>query len=252
MINNHTPHNRTIEVCLSPALIDLFDIEHSIVVVIDILRATSSICIGFENGADHIIPVSTTEESLAYREKGYLVGAERNGEMLDGFDLGNSPFGYMGPHIKGAKIALTTTNGTRAINAAKTAHTVVVGSFLNLNALCEWLKEQDNNVVCLASGWKNAFNLEDTLFAGAVVDKLMQEFSYSSNCDSAIASQHLYRLAKDDMFGFLENSSHRKRLERLHIESDIEFCLTPNQTTAIPILKGESLFNLRVLEKASI
>lgn len=246
-LNNH-PRHKTIEVCLSPAMIQLYDIRHSIVVVIDVLRASSSICVAFANGAERIVPVMSVDESMSYRNRGYIVGAERNGEMIEGFDLGNSPFSFMGNKVKGKSIALTTSNGTRAIQSAKSAHQVVIGSFLNLNILTDWLRAQDQNVVCLCSGWKNVFNLEDTLLAGAIVNRLISEFEYSSNCDSAIASQHLYNLAKDDMYRFLENSSHRKRLERLHIEEDIRYCLSPNQCPVIPVLSGDELVKMDILE----
>lgn len=246
-LNNYNKH-KTIEVCLSPAMIHLYDIRHSIVVVIDVLRASSSMCVAFANGAERIVPVMSLDESMSYKNKGYIVGAERNGEMIDGFDLGNSPFSYTVEKVKGKSIALTTSNGTRAIQAAKTAHQVVIGSFLNLNILTDWLRAQDQNVICLCSGWKNVFNLEDTLFAGAVVNRLISEFEYSSNCDSAIAAQHLYNLSRNDMYKFLENSSHRKRLERLHIEEDIRFCLTPNQAPVIPVLAGDELVNMNVLQ----
>ncbi len=237
------PLRKTIEVCFTPSLFSLFEKENTIVVVIDVLRATSSICIAFANGVEHIIPLKTIEESLAYRDKGYMIAGERNGETLEGFDCGNSPFSYTEEKVKGKKIAFTTTNGTQAIDAAK-KHTVVIGSFLNLDVLCEWLIQQDKNVICLCAGWQNKFNLEDTLFAGAVVDKLRQSEKFICNCDSSLAAEHLYSIAQSDMYGFLENSSHRKRLEQLKIEKDIAFCLTPNQTTVIPVLKGEILVNI--------
>jgi 2-phosphosulfolactate phosphatase len=239
------PENkRTIEVCFSPALFNLFDAKDKIVVVIDILRATSSICIAFEHGVERILPVATVEESMTNKAKGFLVAAERNGETVEGFDFGNSPFSYMGAAVKGKTIALTTTNGTQAVKAARNAYKVVVGSFLNLDALCNWLKHSDKNVICLCAGWKNKYNLEDSLFAGAVVNQLKQSPSFVCNCDSALSSEHMYILAKDNLFDFLSDSSHRKRLLRLNIEKDVVFCLTPNQTKVIPVLEGEYLVRL--------
>ena len=240
-----TNNKLNIEVCFSPALFELFDSKESIVVVIDVLRATSSICIAFENGVEKIIPVSKVADALSYKSQGYLVAAERNGETLDGFDFGNSPFSYMSEKVKGKKIALTTTNGTQAVHSAKDAHQVVIGSFLNLDALCDWLIKQNRNVICLCAGWKNKFNLEDTLFAGAVVQQLKNSGKFHADCDSSLSSEYLYDLAKHDLNKFLENSSHRKRLERLHIEKDIAFCLTPNQTKVIPILEGDCLVKQR-------
>ena len=242
---SHTHRKPFIDVCLSPALYHLYDPSQSIVVVIDILRATSSICVAFEYGAECLIPVATVEESLSYKQKGYLVGAERKGEMLQGFDFGNSPFSYMDSKIRGSKIALTTTNGTRALTIAKNAHTVAVGSFLNLHALCKWLRQQQRDVICLCSGWKNSVNLEDTLFAGAVVNELLGDFDLSDFRDTAVAAQQLYLFAKDDMYGYLDKSSHRKRLEKLNIEEDIIYCLKPDQTNVVPVLQDNVLVPLK-------
>jgi 2-phosphosulfolactate phosphatase len=236
--------NRYLEVCFTPALIHLHDISNAVVVVIDVLRATSSMCVAFTYGVKSIVPVATIEESLAFKEKGYLIGAERNGEMLDGFDLGNSPFSYMDEKVRGRDIALTTTNGTQAMAAAKGAAQVVAGSFLNLDALCSWLKNQDKSVVLLCSGWKNSFNLEDTLFAGAVVAQLKTHFEMSQLRDAALAAEHLYNLAKNDIDGFLVESSHRKRLHKLQIDKDIEYCLTPNQSPVVPGLVNGALVDL--------
>ena len=239
---------RSIDVCFSPALFHLYDVNDSIVVVIDVLRATSSMCVAFHHGAKSIVPVSTVEESLAYREKGFLVGAERKGEMVAGFDLGNSPYSYMNDSIRDRNIALTTTNGTQAIQTARSASQIAIGSFLNLTALCNWLKSQPMNVILLCSGWKNAFNFEDTLFAGAVVKQLLPFYSLNDHRDSALAAMNLYDLAKDDLYGFLERSSHRKRLEALHIDDDVAFCLKSDYTDVIPVMVGDAIYNLNVLQ----
>jgi 2-phosphosulfolactate phosphatase len=231
--------SREIEVCLSPSLIPSYAIEGRIVVVIDIFRATSSICYGFENGATEIIPVASIEECKSYEGKGYLLAAERNGEVVNGFDFGNSPFSYTQEKVHGKKVVLTTTNGTHAIQQAKHAHKIVIGSFLNLDSLCKWLKVEQKDVLLLCSGWKNKFNLEDTLFAGAVVHKLKQEFSHY--CDAAIAAEDMYLLAKDNLREYLYKSSHSQRLKELNIEEDIQFCLKQNICQTIPVLEGDVL-----------
>src|SRR5688572_4250273 len=118
-----------LDACFSPALYPVYHDEKSIVVIIDIFRATSAICIAFEYGVDKIIPVATIEEAREMKAKGMLVGAERNAIMVEGFDFGNSPYDYMGENIKGKTIVLTTTNGTQAIEAARKAYKVVIGSF---------------------------------------------------------------------------------------------------------------------------
>ena len=226
-----------VEVCLTPALFHQYNTKDSIVVAIDILRATSSICVALQYGARSIVPVMTVEESFQFKEKGFLIGAERQGSMVEGFDLGNSPFSYMEDKIVGRDIALTTTNGTKAINIAKGSAGIVAGSFLNIDVLAAWLIQQNKNVLCLCAGWKNTFNLEDTLFAGALTQKLIPHFQLSEHRDSAIAAINLYNLAKHDMYDFLKDSSHRARLERLKTDEDVLYCLTPNQTLVVPVLK---------------
>ena len=235
--------HKRIEVCLTPALLHLYDVTESIVVVIDILRATSSIVYGIANGADAIIPVANVEDCLKYSEQGYLLAAERNGEVVDGYDFGNSPFSYTPEKVKGKTIVLTTTNGTKALHMAReTAYQVVLGSFLNLQALCDWLKIQNRSVLLLCAGWKDAFNLEDTLFAGAVVTDLRKDFDHFD--DASIAAEDLYLLAKSDLRSYLHKSSHSHRLAALNIEEDVVFCLERNICRAIPVLVGDSLIAL--------
>jgi 2-phosphosulfolactate phosphatase len=233
-----------LDVCLSPALIPLYKVEEYIVVIIDIFRATSSICYGIENGAEAIIPVSQVEECAAYAEKGlgYLLAAERDGKVVEGFDFGNSPFSYTKEKVAGKTIVLTTTNGTHALHLSRGAKKIVIGSFLNLTSLCNWLKSQNDNILLVCAGWKNNFNLEDTLFAGAVADQL-SGFGFKPD-DAAIAAYDLYQTGKQDINAYLKKTSHSERLKKLGIEKDIEFCLQVDLTTAIPVLDGERLVKL--------
>jgi 2-phosphosulfolactate phosphatase len=235
---------KRLEVCLTPALLDLYNIEDSIVVVIDILRATSSIVYGIDNGATAIIPVAQVEDCLLYADKGFLLAAERNGEVVAGYDFGNSPFSYTAEKVAGKTVVLTTTNGTKALHLAQQrAYKVVIGSFLNLDSLGNWLKMQNRSVLLLCAGWKDNFNLEDTLFAGAVVSALRKEFHHFD--DSSVAAEDLYQLAKSDLRAYINKSSHSHRLAALNIEEDVKFCLQYNICTAIPILVGEQLVALQ-------
>lgn len=241
MNGNHS--KPLIDVCFTPALFHLYDPKDSIIVVIDVLRATSSICVAFHHGVNSIIPVAEVDEAIRYKQKGYLVAVERQGSKVEGFDFGNSPYDFMNPALKGKDIVLTTTNGTHAIHTAKNSFKVVIGSFLNLDILCRWLSSQNKNVIALCAGWKNSFNLEDTLLAGALVYRLREQFSFSYGRDACIAAEYLYLLGKKDMYQFLKESSHRLRLEKLGIEKDIEFCLTTDTAPVIPVLDGISLVN---------
>ncbi|MBI2258277.1 MAG: 2-phosphosulfolactate phosphatase [Flavobacteriia bacterium] len=233
-----------IEVCFTPGEYQYFKDEFDIVVVIDVLRATSAICAAFDNGIKSIIPVTTVEEAMEYKKKGFLAGAERKGKIVEGFDFGNSPFTYMNKDFLGKEVVLTTTNGTKSLDIAKDAETVIVASFLNLNSVSLWLSQQNKNVLCLCSGWQDKFNLEDTICAGAICDFLINTGYFTSVEDSSIAAKYLYLSAKDNYMGYLKSSSHRRRLKNLNLNEDIKYCLTPNQTNVIPILKDGKLVQL--------
>lgn len=236
--------DKRLEVCLTPALIHLYNVEEYVVVIIDIFRATSSICYGIENGAEAIIPVAEVEECLAYKEKypAYLLAAERNGEVVQGFDFGNSPFSYTTEKVAGKSIVLTTTNGTQALYLSRKAKQIVIGSFLNLTSVCNWLKTTNENILLVCAGWKYNFNLEDTLFAGAVIEQL-KDTGYQLD-DPAIGANDLYQLGKHDIKQYLKKTSHSERLKQLGIEEDIAFCLNVDITTAIPVLQDNRLVKL--------
>lgn len=234
----------TVDVCLSPLLYPAYHKDDSIVVVIDILRATSAICTAFQYGAEKIIPVATLEEAAEYKKQGFLIGAERNGVAIEGFDFGNSPFSYTTKKIQGQTIVISTTNGTQAIDAARGAYKVVIGAFTNVTALCNWLKLQERNVLLLCSGWKNRFNLEDTLFAGAVANILLKENNIYKSGDGALAAGYLYQSAQGNPYKYIRHSSHTERLAALGLKKDIKYCFALDQTTIIPVLEGKYLIRL--------
>lgn len=228
----------SINVCFSPQLLPLYDVRGKIAVAVDVLRATSSMVTALAHGVTHIVPVSKLTDCLAYKEKGYLVAAERDGVKAEGFDLGNSPFHYQ-EGVEGRALAITTTNGTQAIQLSRAAEEVLVGAFLNVGAVADYLRNAGRDVVVVCAGWKGLFNLEDTLFAGALAEYLQHDFDL--NHDATLAAYHLYQGAKTDLLGFLSKSSHVQRLERLHILPDIEFCLQLDVYDLVPVLQGEHL-----------
>lgn len=231
---------KNIDVCLTPELLHLHNIENSIVVVTDIFRATSCMVTGFAYGVKSIIPVATVDECKELQNQGFIAAAERNAEKVEGFDLDNSPFSFMDERLYGSKVAMTTTNGTLSITMAKQkAVKVLVGAFLNLEAVVDYLRNQPYDVLVLCAGWKGKVNMEDTLFAGAVVDALQDEYTLAE--DGAVMAQRMYALAKDDMLGYLSNSSHIRRLQRLGIQKDITYCLQHNLYDVVPVLRGTEL-----------
>lgn len=230
-----------IDACFSPYLYPVYADTESIVVVIDVFRATSAICVAFHYGAEKIIPVATVEEALQYKKQGMLAGAERDAIKLDGFDFGNSPYDYIGSHVKDKTIALTTTNGTQAIEAARNAYKVVIGSFLNIDVLCDWLIKQNRNILLLCSGWKNKFNMEDSLFAGAVTQQIIDKSTDYRLGDGCLALKYLYQIGKERPTKFLNYSSHKERFAKLNLKKDIRYCLMPNSAPVVPILEGKFL-----------
>lgn len=227
-----------LETCFSPALYNPDGQNNSIIVIIDILRASSSICTAFANGALSIIPVSDANEAKNYKSKGYLVAAERDGFILDFADFGNSPFNFSRERVEGRTIVYSTTNGTGIINLASAGYMIVIGSFLNLGALTRWLVNEKKDVLLFCAGWKNRFNIEDSVCAGSIAEKLINSGSFSTICDSTLAAMDLWSLAKPDISGYMEKAAQRSRLRDKNLDDCIEFCLTPDFTDKIPVMKN--------------
>lgn len=210
----------SISVCLSPGLARLQDLRDKVAVVVDILRASTTMITALNHGVKHILPVKSVEECRHFQEKGYIGAAERGGKIVQGFKLGNSPFDYMTNELAGKKIVFTTTNGTKTIHAIEGAYKIIFGAFVNLKALAETLKNLNKDVVVVCAGWKDEVNLEDTLFAGALADRMVPEFSISG--DPAILAHKLYSQSEGKLALFLEDSSHIRRLQNLGLQKDID------------------------------
>ena len=230
---------KKIDVCLSPDLIHLYDLAGKAVVVVDIFRATSCMVTAFAHGATEIIPVEDVELCASYRDLGYLISAERNGVTPEGFDFDNSPFSYQSAHVHGAKICVTTTNGTVAIRKSAGAARVYIGAFLNISAVVKALKAWDEDVLIVCAGWKGKPNLEDTLFAGALIDALHGLYAVAD--DAALIAWKGYHVASMDLLTAVKNSSHVNRLLGLGIEKDISFCLELDRYDVLPTLQGDKL-----------
>ena len=231
-----------LEVCLSPALLHLFDVKDVVVVIIDIFRATSTIAAALDNGASYVLPVSSVAECI---EMGTIIensitAGERDGKIAEGLKNGNSPLEYPTSFIQNRPLILTTTNGTKLLHMVDGAAEIITGSFLNLDAVCNYLLKIGKNVLLGCAAWKDRYNLEDTLFAGAVVNKIGHAFNI--NCDSARAADHLYETsARGGFLGVLKDSSHYRRLASFGLEKDMEYCTTPNLHPIVPILRNGKL-----------
>lgn len=228
-----------IDVCFSPALYPAYHDPEAIVVVVDIFRATTTMAAAFSNGVRSIRPVATVEEAQAYKEKGWLVGAERNVRRCDFADFGNSPFDYTPEKVAGKEIVFTTTNGTKAITIAQSAYRVVTGAFINLQAVADYCVGHKRNVVVLCSGWQDKVNIEDTLFGGALVDLLVNTGLYEKGSDSAVIAQDMWITNKEDLLRYLAPTDHVARLKANHLDDSIPYCLTLSITDRVPELSIE-------------
>jgi len=231
----------SIEVCFSPAMYHRFHNDEAIVVIVDILRATSAICTAFMNGATQIIPVQTLDEARRYKQKGYLVAAERDGIKCDFADLGNSPFNFTPQVVSNRTVVYSTTNGTHAIHLSEKSFKVVIGAFLNLSALTDFITYHQRPVVIFCAGWKDRFSLEDTIFAGALTERLLHTGSFETICDSAIASLDLWSLAQPDVLAYIEKAAQRHRLKKNGLDDVLEYCFTADLTPLVPEFNGNKL-----------
>ena len=229
---------RRLETCFSPALYKPDDHTESIVVILDVLRASSAICTAFANGAASILPVADVDEARDYKSRGYLVAAERDGFVLDFADFGNSPFNFTREKVEGKAIVYSTTNGTGIIKQASSAHTIAIGSFLNMSALTDWILGQERDILLFCAGWKNKFNIEDTICAGAIASKLMQTGHFATICDSTHAAIDLWSMASTDLRGYIDKAAQRSRLRDKNLDDCIDFCLTIDFTDKIPVMRN--------------
>lgn len=230
----------------SPALLPLYDVNTSIVVIIDVLRATSTIATALANGAKCVIPVDSVAKCIEIgRQIDGITAGERDGKVAEGLEHGNSPLEYPRSFVEGKTLVLTTTNGTKLLHMAleRGAQQVITGAFTNLDAVCAFLERQGQNVLLGCSAWKDRVNIEDTLAAGAIVHRLSQAFEV--DCDSSRMAEALYLEAKDDLYGFMKakNASHFARLSGYGLEEDIRYCLTPNTANVLPVYSEGKLTN---------
>ncbi len=230
--------------CLSPALLNLYDVSNAVVVIIDVFRATSTIATALYNGAKCVIPVDSVAKCIALGKKIESISAgERDGKIAEGLKYGNSPFEYPKEFIAGKTLVLTTTNGTKLLHMAldKGAGSIITGSFPNLGAVCDYLLSQNQNVLLGCAAWKDKVNIEDMLFAGAVINRVKNNFSI--NCDSSQIAETIYNDANENLFEFIKqkNASHYLRLSNYGLEKDIQYCLTADVANVLPFYEDGKL-----------
>ncbi len=229
-----------LEVSLTPALYPYRTLrENHVTVAIDLLRATTAVCAAFQAGCREVVPLDSLEALEPYRAQGYAVAAERGGKKLPGSDYGNSPTEYMAKDMNGVRLAYSTTNGTVSILRGADAAVTLVGAFANLDALCRRLLLENRDTVLLCSGWQNDFCIEDTLVAGAIIERLSTSSAPLSIVgDAAHMALDLWRQAKDDPYTYCRKASHVHRLQGFgpQAQADIGFAFRLDTCPLVPVL----------------
>lgn len=231
---------------LSPQLLDLYEVNDAIVVIIDVFRATSTMATALYNGASKIIPVDSAELCIEMgKQTGGITAGERDGKIIPGLSYGNSPSEYPRSFIENKTLVITTTNGTKLLHMAlkQGAKEVITGSFPNLTKVVNFLKEQNSNIILGCSGWKNRFNIEDTLFAGAVIEEIKDQFTI--HCDSSFMANQLYNMHKADMPNYIKTLTHWHRLAAYGLEDDMQYCVSKDVAPSLPIFKNGALIDLK-------
>lgn len=226
-----------IEVSLTPALYPYRTLEHHVTVAVDILRATTAVCAAFQAGCDCVVPLDSLDQLQHYLGSGFALAAERGGSKVAHADYGNSPTEYLRHDMHGIRLAYSTTNGTVSILRAADADLTLVGAFANLSALAERLRSEDKDTVVLCSGWQNDFCLEDTLFAGALIERVGGE----PHGDAAQVALTLWHQAKADPLAYCQKATHLHRLEGLGAGEDIRFAFQIDTCPLVPVLHDHRL-----------
>lgn len=221
------------------------EVKNKTVIVIDVLRAGSSILTALNNGAKGIIPVSDMAEASEMAQNldsaSYLLCGEKNGIKIDGYHLGNSPFEYEEKTVKAKTLILKTTNGTKAIDRCSGAERVLIGSFLNLSKVVEEVSNDDNEMVIICSGWRQRLSLEDMLCAGAILHRLNGKKIPADAPDGAKVAYSLYEKYASSILPTVRRSNHAARLVSLGFEKDIDYCCEIDRIPIIPELKDGML-----------
>jgi 2-phosphosulfolactate phosphatase len=232
-----------VTVHFTPANLDEMQLKDKNIVIIDVLRASTTIAMALQNGAKEIIPVNSVENAVKISGSLYgdvtLRAGERNARMIEGFNLGNSPDEFTEEIVKGKSIILMTTNGSVAIVKGKHAQNLVVAGFVNLTAVVDFLNKLDSDFVIICAGKENYFCLEDVVCAGRIINKLAKETDSVLLLDDAgEASLTLDKVFGKSILKTLKNSEHGKYLSEIGFADDLKVCAAVDSIDVLPMLTG--------------
>ncbi|WP_083750193.1 2-phosphosulfolactate phosphatase [Rhodohalobacter halophilus] len=216
------------------------ELRNKSVVVIDVLRATSTIVTALMNGAKGVIPVEDMGEasriSQSVDSDNYLLCGEKDGTKIEGYDLGNSPLEYDRETVEGKTLIFNTTNGTKAIKKSLGSARIYMASFLNLSAIVSSLSAEENEIVLLCAGWKGRLALEDVLLAGNIIYNLGDGQLPDDANDGAKVAYGLYEKYSDDIRSVIFQCNHAQRLKNVVGTDDLDYCCQTDITDQLPIL----------------
>lgn len=227
-----------INVFLTPEGVNEPDLHDQTVILIDVLRTASNIITAFHNGARLVVPAALLGDAarIAANMDASLLAGEKNGEPIDGYDLGNSPAEFSHEVVNGKRIVLHTTNGTPSILKFKGAKTLAIGGFLNLNAAANFAIEQGNDITIICIGSKGCPTLEDTLCAGAFLNILENHATIEkARCDESYLARLVYKTESKNILKAMTKSAHGTSLIEKGFSSDLDYCSAQNLTSVVPL-----------------
>ena len=216
------------------------EVRNKTVVVIDVLRACSSMVTALVNGAKGIIPVedmaAASKIAAALDPKSVLLCGEKDGKKIDGYQLGNSPMEYSKGVVDGKTMIMNTTNGTKAVARAALARKILIGCFLNAASVVDELRNGEGDIIIICAGWKSRLSLEDMLCAGLIIDRLSGGKLHEDASDGAKLAHVLYQKYSTDIEGAVSQSNHAKRLQDIAHPNDISYCSQLDSLSIVPYM----------------
>ena len=222
---------KNIEVIVAPELTSNYDAAGKLVVVIDIFRATTTIVTAMANGVVEVKTCLEARDAIALKGKGFLVGGERNGIKVEGMDVDNSPLTFLNNTYANHRLAISTTNGTKAVDMSLEAKEIIIGAFTNLNTVVKYIKNSSLDVLLICAGWKGKMSTEDFMFAGAVIFQFSENLVLTDGSEIAMSYYEKYKNSYKEKLNLCE---HALRLKKLGKQEDIDFCLQKDIHTIVP------------------
>lgn len=231
-----------LETLFIPEEIKNIELAGKLVVMIDVLRASSTIVTALANGCRGFIPILSPDQAKKkaqqFEKEGVLLGGEREGTKIAGFDLGNSPREYKKEAVKNKTIIFSTTNGVKTLEMVKSAYEIIIGSFLNLQAVCDYCNNYKGDILIICAGRESKFSLEDTACAGMIINFLRDVFPVAcQEADANSTARLLYGRFGNNILEILRTSQHGRYLESIGLGGDLKFCSQLDFFNIVPIFR---------------